>query len=35
MISRRAFKVPKFPTRKLIPYANEAKARGIKAGVFN
>ncbi len=35
MISKRALKVPKSPIRKLIPYANEAKAKGIKVYHLN
>ena len=35
MISGRARKVPQSPIRKLIPYANEAKAKGIKVYHLN
>ncbi len=35
MTSKRALEVPKSPIRKLIPYANEAKARGIKVYHLN
>ena len=33
-ISHRGLEMPSSPIRKLAPLANEAKARGIKAGML-